>query len=67
LTPPQVKFPDPPLELCYLHQPGLVDVEQPSALRFGMLQLAIQALELGREQLVIRGWDSRGDGSFAGQ
>jgi hypothetical protein len=32
-----------------------------------MLQLAIQALELGREQLVIRGWGSRGDGSFASQ
>ena len=47
-------------------QPGLVEVDQPVVLAAGGLELAVQAGELGGEQLVAGGGGVHRDGLLAG-
>jgi hypothetical protein len=57
----------PPLQLSQLDQPGLVKVDEASLLRVGGVDLAVQASELGGEQLIVRDRCGDGDAVFTGQ
>lgn len=57
----------PPPDLGERKQPGLVEVDQPAAFTLGGVELALQAGELGGEQLVVGGGLAGGDGSLAGE
>ena len=55
------------VQFGHVDQPGLVEVDQPVVLAAGGLEPAVQAGELGGEQLVIGYRGVHGDGLLAGQ
>jgi len=70
--PPQPKptgldFCDPSLKFSQLDQSGLVDIKQSPALLLGLLQLALQALQLASQQFVVGDRCSAGQSGLASQ
>ena len=55
------------LQFRHVDQPGLVEVDQPAVFTAGGVELAVQAGELGGEQLVVGGGGVHRDGLLAGQ
>ncbi len=55
------------LQFGHVDQGGLVEVDQPAVLAAGGLELAVEAGQLGGEQLVVGGGGMDGDGLLAGQ
>jgi hypothetical protein len=54
------------LQLGQLEDPGLVEVDEAAAFGVGGLELAVQAGQLGAEQLVVGGGGAHGERLFAG-
>ena len=55
------------LQFGHVDERGLVEVDQPAVLAAGCVEFAVEAGELGGEQLVVRGRGVHRDGVLAGQ
>ena len=54
------------LQVGQLEEPGLVEVDEAAAFGVGGVELAVQAGQLGAEQLVVGGGGAHGEGLLAG-
>src|SRR2546426_143161 len=66
-VPTSLDFCDPSLKFSQIDQSGLVDIKQSPAFLLGLLQLALQALQLVSQQFVVGDWGSASQSCLASQ
>jgi hypothetical protein len=66
-VPTSLDFCDPSLKFSQIDQSGLVDIKQLPALLLSLLQLALQALQLASQQVVIGDRGAAGQSGLASQ
>src|SRR6266700_5793264 len=57
----------PALEIRQFEQPRPIEMDEPAALRVGLLELAVEVAELSVEELVARARNALGQSRLAGQ